>query len=325
MLNIFLTYRCNLACDYCFASDLRREFDRDMRPEDFSKLSRWMAETGVASVGLLGGEPTLHPDLLSFAGDLQRIGITTVLFTNGLFSSEIARRLPDFIANYVVNCNEPGMYSPAQYSAFHTNIETLTTRGARITLSKNFSLAHQHYDHILDTAIRHGIKTVRYDIARPGTNRSNIYFAPRDGRTMMRHIVNFVRECEAIGIKTGMDCCVKYCELSPDERSFLERFSLKLTGICHPSIDIHPDLSASYCLPLREVSVPDVTTFSNRERLMHHFAATVRPWRFDNVGESCGTCDDFQKKCQGGCLAAKNSNACTMPGGTQANTLRNIS
>jgi len=80
---------------------------------------------------------------------------------------------------------------------------------------------------------------------------------------------------------------------------------MKFRGICHPSIDIHPDLSASYCLPLKDVAVRDVTAFASRDRLMHHFAATVRPWRFENVSENCLSCHDFKKKCQGGCMVTK--------------------
>ena len=42
MINIFVTYRCNLACPYCFARDMKGEFPYDMGEEAFSALLDWL-------------------------------------------------------------------------------------------------------------------------------------------------------------------------------------------------------------------------------------------------------------------------------------------
>jgi len=146
---------------------------------------------------------------------------------------------------------------------------------------------------------------VRYDISRPSRSGANDYFTDDDTQRIISHVVDFVKECEARGIKTGLDCSVKLCDLLVEDRNYLERVSMKFSGVCHPSMDIHPDLSASYCLPLREVAVADVTAFPNQEALMWHFAELVRPMRRVSVSHQCLDCKDFMRRCQGGCLALR--------------------
>lgn len=311
MINIFVTYRCNLACSYCFARELQSEFPFDMASHDFHRLLRWMRHTGVASAAFIGGEPTLHRDIEKMVRETAEAGVAVVLFTNGLFSAGLGKTLAGSVSNVVINYNPPQMYSPSQHALLEGNLARLTELAVPVTLSKNFSPAGSEYGYLIEGARRHGIKAIRYDISRPASTGGNDHYNRAATRELMQHLVTFVRQCEANGIRTGLDCCLKFCELSEADRAFMERVSMKFKGICHPSIDIHPDLSASYCLPMRHVAVADVTAFANSERLMHHFAAAVRSIRFNQVDDACRDCQDFRRKCQGGCLALKQLDCAT--------------
>lgn len=308
MLNIFVTYRCNLSCPYCFARELQTDFKEDMQQEQFAKLLTWLQDSQITTIAFLGGEPTLHSEIGTMIRQTAEAGITVTLFTNGLFPPELLPQLTPYVANFVINFNDPKMYSSTQqYNLLHENLTNLTAANARVTFSKNFAPGTTDYGYLLDGARQYGIKAIRYDISRPANSGTNTYYAKNETSQILEHIVDFVRECEAYSIKTGLDCCLKYCELPANTREYLERVSMKLTGICHPSVDIHPDLSASYCLPMRHILVDDVTTFSTSERLIHHFAIAVRPIRFKNVSQQCENCSDFNIRCQGGCLALKES------------------
>lgn len=325
MINIFITYRCNLKCPYCFARDMQKEYTHDMQKQDFARLLAWMCDAGVTSAAFIGGEPTLHSNLPAMIEETVSSGIAVTLFTNGLFSPDLIPRIGNHVANFVVNYNDPGIFnSIEQYTLLHSNLAALVANQCRITFSKNFSPTHCDYAYILEGASQYGVQAIRYDISRPGESGSNDFFASSKTPEMMQKIVSFVRSCDENGIRTGLDCCAKFCEPSATDRAYLERVSMKFTGICHPSVDIHPDLSASYCLPLHDIRVADVTEFPSNERLIHHFAATVRPWRFDNVPKECSSCDDFQKKCQGGCLAIKRitPTCCAQP--IQTNSLSEV-
>ena len=278
-----------------------------MGEETFSTLLDWLVCGGVPAVAFIGGEPTLHPHLASMIERTAKAGISTVLFTNGLFEASLVDDIAPYVSNVVVNFNEPQTYAPGQWERLNTNLNSLRMRNVRITFSKNFSRQFSQYDYLLEGIERHNVSAVRYDISRPAASGTNDHFTLDDTRQVISTIVGFVKQCEALGVRTGLDCSVRFCDMRSEDRQYLERISAKFTGICHPSLDVHPDLSASYCLPLNGVRVPSVLRFRNCEELLWHFAQMVRPLRLKNVSADCLDCKDFMRRCQGGCLALRRS------------------
>lgn len=305
MINIFVTYRCNLACSYCFAKELHSEYPDDLSADNFAKLLEWMRGASLSSAAFIGGEPTLHPGLPDMVRRTAGSGISVVLFTNGIFPSGLVDELTPHVSNFVVNYNEPSLYTEVQLERLHNNLSRIAASDARLTFSKNFSSRYCEYEYLLEGAERYGVQSVRYDISRPSFSASNDHFTDNDTRRIISHIVRFVKQCETRDIRTGLDCSVRLCDLNVEDRNYLERVSMKFSGICHPSIDIHPDLSASYCLPMRDVAVPDVTAFPGRDAVMWHFADMVRSIRQTNVSTDCLDCKDFMRRCQGGCMALR--------------------
>ena len=309
MINIFVTYRCNLACSYCFARDMKSEFPSDMGEATFTALLDWLVRGGVPAAAFIGGEPTLHPRLADMIKRTANAGISTVLFTNGLCETALVKSIAQHVANVVVNFNEPQTYAPGQWERLNANLSALRACGTRITFSKNFSRQYSRYDYLLEGIERYSVSAVRYDISRPAASGTNDHFTLDDTWQVISTIVGFVKQCEALGVRTGLDCSVRFCDMRKEDRQYLERVSAKFTGICHPTLDVHPDLSASYCLPLNGVRVPDILQFKNHEELLWHFARMVRPMRLKNVSADCLDCKDFMRRCQGGCLALRRSAA----------------
>lgn len=305
MINIFVTYRCNLACSYCFAKELHAEYPEDLSEENFERLLDWMQGAQLPAAAFIGGEPTLHPNLASMVERTAEAGISVVLFTNGLFKPELADALVPHVSNFVVNFNEPSMYTEAQAKLLDANLSRIAASGARLTFSKNFSSQYCEWEYLLQACGRYGVQSVRYDISRPSISAGNDHFTNDDTREIISHIVRFVKACEGQGVRTGLDCSVRLCDLRVEDRNYLERVSMKFSGVCHPSIDVHPDLSASYCLPMRDIAVEDVTAFSSQDALMWHFAERVRHIRQSNVSTDCLDCKDFMRRCQGGCMALR--------------------
>lgn len=303
MINLFVTYRCNLACPYCFARPLAGQHPGDITPERFAAFLDWASRAAVPAVAFLGGEPTLHPHLAAMIQATAEAGMAAVLFSNGLFSRELVRRLAPQVSNFVINYNNPECYARGQQEMLHGTLSTLRELGARITFSKNFSPQLSEWDYLMDAIERYGVSAVRYDISRPAADAANDFCRPEDARRMLGRVVDFVRACEARGVRTGLDCSIRLCDLDTADRRYLEQVSMKFRGICHPSMDVHPDLSASYCLPMHDVQVPDVTAFADAAALMRHFAQTVRPLRTGHAPAGCAECEEYLRRCQGGCLA----------------------
>ena len=82
---IAVTYRCNLACRFCYAGcGCRRSDDQaEMRTEEVVRILRIIHdEAGVPSVSFTGGEPTLRKDLPRLVSAACGIGLRVNLITN---------------------------------------------------------------------------------------------------------------------------------------------------------------------------------------------------------------------------------------------------
>ena len=72
LLNIMLNEVCNLKCDYCFANEFVDEKKKDhlksqkhIKLKDFKEIVDFITKTSDF-LGLIGGEPTLHPEIKKF-------------------------------------------------------------------------------------------------------------------------------------------------------------------------------------------------------------------------------------------------------------------
>jgi len=92
-VQFYPTLRCNLACDFCFNRGLAPVPDVD--PAAFERLLDRLLDAGVATLDLLGGEPTLHPRLEVLVAAIAARGMSTTLSTNGCGDLALLERLED--------------------------------------------------------------------------------------------------------------------------------------------------------------------------------------------------------------------------------------
>lgn len=86
LAQLVVTRRCNLACGYC------TEFDDRSAPVPLPALRERMAKLRSLrtwALSLMGGEPTLHPDLLAILDEMRRLGFRRrMMTTNGLLLTD---------------------------------------------------------------------------------------------------------------------------------------------------------------------------------------------------------------------------------------------
>jgi MoaA/NifB/PqqE/SkfB family radical SAM enzyme len=89
--DIYINTRCNFGCETCFLGDDYFARDMSMTAADVGAIGRWLVRAGVGNVAVLGGEPTLHRDVVGIFEALRSSGIDQLrLITNG---TPRARRL----------------------------------------------------------------------------------------------------------------------------------------------------------------------------------------------------------------------------------------
>jgi len=94
LLNVDLTFDCNMRCDYCVAEDLRKIVNKDLQITD--KLIEWINKSPFSVIVITGGEPLLpnkESKLLELISRIKRKNL--VIDSNGLVlpSKKILRNL----------------------------------------------------------------------------------------------------------------------------------------------------------------------------------------------------------------------------------------
>jgi len=89
-LRISVNHECNLRCFFCHAEGYHNEENEMMTPEDIGSLVAILADFGVRTIKLTGGEPLLREDLSEIVAQIRRVeGIKDIgLTTNGTLLEE---------------------------------------------------------------------------------------------------------------------------------------------------------------------------------------------------------------------------------------------
>ena len=77
---IYVTDQCNLDCFYC------SEYDNSVPHPSLEDLKKWIGkikDLGCVRIGLQGGEPLLHPNIVEIVRFCKGLGLRTSMSTNG--------------------------------------------------------------------------------------------------------------------------------------------------------------------------------------------------------------------------------------------------
>jgi radical SAM protein with 4Fe4S-binding SPASM domain len=73
--------RCDLSCSFCFNRGVTRR--GDIALSDFERIVSVISSRRIGQMDILGGEPTLHPQLNEMVGILYAAGLAGTISTNG--------------------------------------------------------------------------------------------------------------------------------------------------------------------------------------------------------------------------------------------------
>ncbi len=326
MPNIMLTYRCNLHCSYCFANEFVNKDKTDITIENFMKAVSFLAESGQPNLGLIGGEPTLHPgfklimDLLAHHPGIKRISV----FTNGLL---LDRFIPQLIHPKVkvilVNCNSPLVIGEKPYNIMRQNLDLLLSHEDvknTLTLGINLYSNDMDYSYIIDLLQRYDMHRLRISLTVPdfsscGEMEVLQYFAQRKD-----FLMEFFHRMDDIGVLPYYDCNKPpYCIWTDDEKRWLEAFVSKHPGKndniisyrsnCDPVVDILPNLQAVRCFGMSDFTKVSISDFHSYQDLVNYFVNEIDACAYKlSSSDDCKDCYRRKtKQCVQGCMGFKAS------------------
>ncbi|MFA5335382.1 MAG: radical SAM protein [Candidatus Omnitrophota bacterium] len=91
-----ITNTCNFECPICVISSGKKDNPIYLGIGEIRKRAESLRKAGGRSITLMGGEPTLHPELLEIVRMISRQGFTVLMATNGMLlgtDRDLARRL----------------------------------------------------------------------------------------------------------------------------------------------------------------------------------------------------------------------------------------
>jgi radical SAM protein with 4Fe4S-binding SPASM domain len=96
------TSRCNLRCLHCYSASQFGGDNGELTTSEAKKLLSQLAEVNCAVVLFSGGEPLLRGDLFELLAEAKKLGLRSVLSTNGtLIDSAAAGRIAEAGVKYV--------------------------------------------------------------------------------------------------------------------------------------------------------------------------------------------------------------------------------
>lgn len=80
-IQFYPTLNCNYACSFCFNRNLPAI--KDVGVDDFQNILGTLKHLKIDHIDMLGGEPSLHPDLMQLVDFIAYSGLKTTISSNG--------------------------------------------------------------------------------------------------------------------------------------------------------------------------------------------------------------------------------------------------
>ena len=175
------TSRCNLRCLHCYAASESTRRDTEISTDQAKKLMADILEVNAPVLLFSGGEPLLRPDLFELMAEAKRIGLRTVISTNGtLIDSDTAGKLAEVNISYVgISIDGPEEFhnrfrqSSNCYKATMTGFENC--RKANLRMGLRFTISNSNKEQVpavFDICKENGIRRVCfYHLIRSGRGK----------------------------------------------------------------------------------------------------------------------------------------------------------
>ena len=304
-VNISIIAACNNNCDYCFQKGWYHDSGKILSYEEIEDILYW--SKGAPEIRILGGEPTLHPDIVKIN---RRIAEEFELgfFTNLLCDS---RKLEELLKiNYIfwlVNTTT----RDELVNLFDENIELLNKYNFPValgaTLTSDLEQDEKYIRRLCELAKKYPriTKNLRVALATPcpGQDYKLVNF---DNSIKMLYEMS---KKDIPYVPIGFDCAINGCEVSFEcYKKIYEDFrTADISFVCdsETTIDVLVDKTINYCcsVPQEMIPIKNYYQFEN----WHHatqYLTSIKRYILQNFSKVCSV-SNFCKYpiCQGVCFA----------------------
>lgn len=284
-MNISVISACNNNCEYCFQKDYHT-MNKKLSLEEIDDIFYWGRHEN--RIGILGGEPTLHPDIVEIVRRAKQI-TDTCMFTNLLCKQDVLKELIKIKeVGYLVNTTTRDELK----DLFWSNAEFLYSQNDYLKksyISVSFGLTLMNNPEIDDRNIENIFRlvdafpglceSIRMGIATPfhkGTFELMNYNEP------VKYMIDKTLK-DYPDMTIGFDCPSNNCQISPRlmgdclEEPRVEKFALGCAGCI---FDILVDKSLKYCFSFPDdfLRIDSYTRFKDSREAHRWFNIKVKEY-----------------------------------------------
>ena len=276
-----------------------------MTRECFDGIVEWVKKGPSDRIfHLMGGEPTLNPDMEWMIARLLEEDMNITIFSNLATRSacEIAGKIADLPVNWVVNVNDPAHWDDEQRKNITQALDILKSRACL-----TFNVMPDEDDNMwaLEYTKRfHLNNNIKVGFLLPTYNQTNVSLDDKQYSIVAAKVVRLAQEAAKADVHLDYECGIPTCAFTDEQLGILWRCGSKLQSGCQSRLDITPDGEVIYCLPLATLGKKHYSQFENYNEACIWFEQRFAPYRMLGRRIECATCNLHNSlSCNASCLA----------------------
>lgn len=114
-MHVMITHRCENHCPFCFDANCGKEVDITIH--NFEKILKVAKEKELKEITFVGGEPTLHPNVIELAKLVKENGFKLIVTTN-YSRPEIVKALDKYVDSFNISWyHQATLPNPKEFTA----------------------------------------------------------------------------------------------------------------------------------------------------------------------------------------------------------------
>ncbi len=312
-MNVMFTSYCNQECPYCFGQDAmygaggKKKSDREISRENLQFVLKFIKRSGESRINIIGGEPTLHPQFKQRYMQIEKAGMSIMIFSNCVMEEDIAIFLSkrESLVDILLNIREPREYSAGDWNKILTTLRHIK----KVTLS--FRIYHLGFNvrFLFDLIDEFKLnRSINFAPALSSLDRKTKYLTLNKYKEMGREMVIWSRESKKRKISWYSDAGFILCGFSKKD---LEELCKNVKFIpmvnCPAAVEVRPNLEVQRCFGMwskKNEGTISLKRFSTVQEAHRYFniCSLVIKQRYKALKE-CKDCVHFHNAtCGGGCL-----------------------
>ena len=311
-MNLMINTYCNLNCSYCFADPTMKDVaTKNMSLEDFEYALSFLEKVGEKTVRLIGGEPTISPNLELFIDKIIKRGTfkAIIIFSNFCFEEKtrkmLLRKNKLIPITFLPNINEFNLMIDKFVKNINENLDAFTKSNGVRCIGINIYDPNMKLDQWenLIKKYRNYLDSIRFSIAIPTKQIFEKKFVFQEYYSSFEKVISdLVDIAERNSIRLNCDCSdVPVCCFSPNLVYRMYRIgasSLGVTngriGCSYPVVDVRPDLSIATCFGYtnEKQGMFSLKDFNNYKEIIDWCASVAKTDRIARI--ECLSCPRYK-------------------------------